>query len=98
MTPNFGQGGCVAVEDAAVLARCLSKYADAPAALRAYESRRRTRAARIASYSRLYGAVGQWQSKAATRLRARMLSLVPESFGRMLLSLVFDYDAYEAEI
>jgi 2-polyprenyl-6-methoxyphenol hydroxylase-like FAD-dependent oxidoreductase len=94
MTPNFGQGGCIAIEDAAVLARCLTKYSDAEQALRLYESRRRARAARVASYSRLYGAVGQWQSSAATGLRARILSSVPESVGRRLLSLVFDYDAY----
>ncbi|HVF43221.1 MAG TPA: FAD-dependent monooxygenase [Pyrinomonadaceae bacterium] len=98
MTPNLGQGGCVAIEDAAVLARCLAKYADARAALRAYESARRTRAARVASYSRRYGVFGQWQSPAATRLRARLLSYVPESAGRRLLSLIFDYDAYGVEI
>lgn len=98
MTPNLGQGGCVAIEDAAVLARCLAKYADARAALRAYESTRRTRAARVASYSRRYGVFGQWQSPAATRLRARLLSYVPESVGRKLLSLIFDYDACEVEI
>lgn len=98
MTPNLGQGGCVAVEDAAVLARCLAKYSDARAALRAYERVRRTRAARVASYSRLYGVFGQWQSPAATRLRARLLSNVPESVGRRMLSLLFDYDAYEVEI
>lgn len=98
MTPNLGQGGCVAIEDAAVLARCLAKYAGASAALRAYESARRARAARVASYSRLYGVFGQWQSPAATRLRARLLSYVPESAGRRLLSSLFDYDAYEVEI
>ena len=98
MTPNLGQGGCMAIEDAAVLARCLAKYEDAPTALRAYESRRRARAERIARYSRLYGAVGQWESRAATRLRARMLSSVPESVGRKLLSFVFDYDAYGVEV
>jgi 2-polyprenyl-6-methoxyphenol hydroxylase-like FAD-dependent oxidoreductase len=98
MTPNFGQGGCIAIEDAAVLARCLSKYGDAEQALRAYEARRRTRADRVVSYSRRYGAFGQWQSGAATRLRASLLSSVPESFGRRLLSLVFDYDAYRVEV
>jgi 2-polyprenyl-6-methoxyphenol hydroxylase-like FAD-dependent oxidoreductase len=98
MTPNLGQGGCVAVEDAAVLARCLAKYRDVSRALRAYESRRRPRAARVASYSRRYGEVGQWQSGAATRLRAGLLSSVPESIGRRLLSLIFDYDAYAVEV
>jgi 2-polyprenyl-6-methoxyphenol hydroxylase-like FAD-dependent oxidoreductase len=98
MTPNLGQGGCVAVEDAAVLARCLAKYDDTFNALRIYESRRRARAARVVSYSRRYGAFAQWQSSAATRLRARLLSSVPESVGRRLLSLVFDYDAYGVEV
>lgn len=98
MTPNLGQGGCVAVEDAAVLARCLGKYGNVRQALRTYESHRRTRAARITSYSRRYGAFGQWQSSAATRLRARLLSSVPEALGRRLLSLVFDYDAYAVEV
>jgi len=98
MTPNFGQGGCMAIEDAVVLARCLAKYGDARAALRAYEARRRARTARVTRYSLRYGAVGQWQSSAAVRLRAALLSSVPESLGRRLLRLVFDYDAYAAEV
>jgi 2-polyprenyl-6-methoxyphenol hydroxylase-like FAD-dependent oxidoreductase len=98
MTPNFGQGGCIAIEDAAVLARCLKKYKDPHIALRVYESRRSARAARVASYSRRYGVFGQWQSSAAARLRARLLSSVPESVGRRLLSRVFDYDAYGVEV
>ena len=98
MTPNLGQGGCQAVEDAAVLARCLAKYGDVSRALRAYESRRRTRAGRVARYSRLYGAFGQLEGRAATRLRARLLSSVPEAVGRRLLSLIFDYDAYSVDV
>ena len=99
MTPNLGQGGCMAIEDAAVLARCLAKYAaDAGRALRTYAARRRARTARVTLYSRRYGAVGQWQSPWAVRLRAGLLSSVPESAGRRLLGLIFDYDAYEEEV
>jgi len=98
MTPNLGQGGCMAIEDAAVLARCLAKYREASVALRIYESRRRARAESVARYSRLYGAVGQWEGRAATRLRARLLSSVPESLGRRMLGLIFDYDAYGVEV
>jgi 2-polyprenyl-6-methoxyphenol hydroxylase-like FAD-dependent oxidoreductase len=98
MTPNLGQGGCMAIEDAAVLARCLAKYREASAALRIYESLRRARAERVARYSRLYGAVGQWEGRAATRLRARLLSSVPEPVGRRMLGLIFDYDAYAVGI
>ena len=98
MTPNLGQGGCVAIEDAAVLARSLAQYKDVNLALRLYESRRRARAERVVSFSRRYGAFGQLQSRAAAGLRARLLSSVPESVGRKLLSLVFDYDAYQVEV
>jgi 2-polyprenyl-6-methoxyphenol hydroxylase-like FAD-dependent oxidoreductase len=97
-TPNLGQGGCMAIEDAAVLARCLAKYGEADRALRAYEAHRRVRTSRVSRYSLRYGAVGQWQSPASVRLRARLLSSVPESLGRRLLALIFDYNAYATEI
>lgn len=44
MTPHFGQGGCQALEDAAVLTRCLEKTNDPVSGLRNYESRRIGRA------------------------------------------------------
>ena len=98
LTPNLGQGGCMAIEDAAVLARCLAKYDDAALALRAYESHRRARTARVAAYSRRYGAVGQLDGALAVRLRGALMSSVPESVGRRLLRLVFDYDAFGVEV
>ncbi|HZT57700.1 MAG TPA: FAD-dependent monooxygenase [Pyrinomonadaceae bacterium] len=98
LTPNFGQGGCMAIEDAAVLAGCLAKYDDAARALREYGSHRRARTARVARYSLFYGAVGQWEGKTAVRLRAAMLSSVPKSVGRRLIRLVFDYDARSVKI
>lgn len=39
-TPDIGQGGCAAMEDAVVLGDCFSKYQDISAALRHYESLR----------------------------------------------------------
>ncbi|MGB8510384.1 MAG: FAD-dependent monooxygenase [Pyrinomonadaceae bacterium] len=93
LTPNLGQGGCMAIEDAAVLTRCFEKYADVRRALRSYEAHRRTRTATVSSYSRRYGAVGQWSSPRAVRLRGAMLSSIPASVGRKLLRLIFDYDA-----
>jgi 2-polyprenyl-6-methoxyphenol hydroxylase-like FAD-dependent oxidoreductase len=98
VTPNLGQGGCLAIEDAAVLARCLTKYADAARALRSYEAHRRARAARIGRYSSLYGKIGQWQGRAAARLRGSLLSAIPEPVGQRLLRLIFDYDAYAVEV
>jgi 2-polyprenyl-6-methoxyphenol hydroxylase-like FAD-dependent oxidoreductase len=61
-TPNFGQGACQAIEDAAVLADCLTGASDIPAALRSYEACRRDRTAFITKASRRLGAVAQWEN------------------------------------
>ena len=55
MTPYMAQGAASAIEDAAVLARCLegASHEALPQALRRYEATRRPRAARIQSLSHL---------------------------------------------
>ena len=40
MTPDMGQGACQAIEDAVVLADCLTRWSEVAEALRAYESLR----------------------------------------------------------
>ncbi len=103
LTPNLGQGGCLAIEDAAVLARCFEKHvASGPStrtstgvslALRRYESLRFSRTARLARYSRAYGIVGQWHNGWAAGIRDLALSLVPNSATTHFLREIFDYDA-----
>ena len=61
-TPNLGQGGCMAIEDAGLLARCLANYADAGTALRVYEQLRQERTATVTRMSRFYGVIGQWKN------------------------------------
>jgi 2-polyprenyl-6-methoxyphenol hydroxylase-like FAD-dependent oxidoreductase len=46
-TPNLGQGGCMALEDALVLAGCVERDHSLTTALRRYESRRRPRTRHI---------------------------------------------------
>src|SRR5262249_12488296 len=87
LTPNLGQGGCLAIEDGAVLARCIEKYVRngetsepqiaASLALRRFESARRTRTAWFAGFSRAYGVIGQWETRSAVQFRDLGLSLVP---------------------
>jgi 2-polyprenyl-6-methoxyphenol hydroxylase-like FAD-dependent oxidoreductase len=62
ITPNFGQGACLAIEDAAALAKCLRAESDLPAAFRRYELVRRDRTGFIARRSRQIGAIGQWEN------------------------------------
>jgi 2-polyprenyl-6-methoxyphenol hydroxylase-like FAD-dependent oxidoreductase len=104
LTPNLGQGGCLAIEDAAVVARCLKKYAtDAgngkrvdviQSALRRFEALRFSRTATVARFSRLYGIVGQWENQTAVGVRGWLLSTVPPRVVQRLLRWTFDYDAY----
>jgi 2-polyprenyl-6-methoxyphenol hydroxylase-like FAD-dependent oxidoreductase len=97
-TPNLGQGGCLAMEDALILARCFEKYGAIEEALRKYERLRYQRTAALTKYSRYYGAAGQWENIWARRLRRTTLSLVPGSITRRLMQFVFDYDATEHPI
>jgi 2-polyprenyl-6-methoxyphenol hydroxylase-like FAD-dependent oxidoreductase len=97
-TPNLGQGGCMAIEDAMVLARCFEKYGATELALRAYERVRYSRTANITMLSRLYGDIGQWESSTATWLRSKTFSMLPTAVIRRLLRIVFDYDAASVRI
>jgi len=104
ITPNLGQGGCLAIEDAAILARCLKKYASADkqsgvtSALRKFEALRFARAASVRRYSRIYGVVGQWENSLAVGLRRVALSSVPAKLTERVLRSLFDYDAYAVSI
>ena len=92
-TPNLGQGGCLAMEDALVLSRCLEKYGETEAALRRYEQLRRQRTTAVSQYSLYYGRVGQWENVFARGLRRSALSLLPEALAQRLMQIVFDYEA-----
>jgi len=100
LTPNLGQGGCLAIEDAAVLARCFEKYSAngnsnaASLALRRYETLRHSRTAWVARFSRTYGIIGQLENALASRTRDLFLSLVPKQLTTRFLRGIFDYDAY----
>lgn len=97
-TPNLGQGGCLAIEDAIVLARCFEKYGANEIALREYERCRYSRTAAVTKYSRYYGRVGQWENVFARGLKKSVLALVPEAVLQRVMQLVFDYDATTAPI
>lgn len=71
MTPNLGQGGCVALEDAVVLARCVSAAVNGPGTttiadgLAEYERIQSTRARKVAIKSFVVGVGGQASVPAA---------------------------------
>lgn len=93
MTPNMGQGGGQAVEDAVVLARCLATEAALPAALARYEALRVPRANGFVTRSRRLGEVGQWENPLACWLRARIFRLTPQSSIRSNLRRALTFTA-----
>jgi 2-polyprenyl-6-methoxyphenol hydroxylase-like FAD-dependent oxidoreductase len=97
-TPNLGQGGCQAIEDALVLARCFEKYGTSEQALRTYERLRHKRTATLTRMSRMYGAVGQLENVWARALRRMSLSLVPETLAQRAMQVVFNYDATKVRV
>ncbi len=78
-TPNMGQGACMAIESALVLADCLQKNTSYAAAFAAYERRRQPRTAAITHNSWRIGQIGQWENPLLCQLRNGIMKLTPES-------------------
>ncbi|UQA59556.1 FAD-dependent monooxygenase [Polyangium aurulentum] len=77
MTPNLGQGGCQAIEDAVVLAECLSRNGELPGALAAYEARRMARANGMVTRAYELGRMMQWQNPLLCAVRDVGLRMTP---------------------
>ena len=75
MTPNLGQGACQAIEDAVVLAKCLTAEGasgDVATALRAYEAARKGRTASMMMRAWGIGLTGRMKNPVAVQLRDRI--------------------------
>ncbi|MCB0587985.1 MAG: FAD-dependent monooxygenase [Phaeodactylibacter sp.] len=79
-TPNMGQGACQAIEDAFLLASCLS---DSPlqAAFYEYQKLRKPKADAIVRQSRRLGRIAQLNNPALGFLRNRLMAMVPSSIA-----------------
>jgi salicylate hydroxylase len=90
MLPFLAQGGAMAIEDAAVLAGCLARHSENPAAgLRLYEGLRRGRTARAQHHARRNGRVYHLRGPAAF---ARDLALAVLGGSRLLGRYDWLYD------
>ena len=82
MTPYLGQGACMAIEDAVVLAAACARAADVPTALAEYDRRRRPRTQSVARASRVVGRVGhKLRNPVAVAVRDAAMRAVPASIG-----------------
>ncbi|MCZ4083346.1 FAD-dependent monooxygenase [Streptomyces antarcticus] len=92
MTPNLGQGGCQAVEDAVVLAHLLSGAAASgvPAALAAYSAARRARTDALRVRSRRAGRVAALSHPLAVAVRDLAVRATPAGVARRAMDDLFD--------
>ncbi|MFJ9688581.1 FAD-dependent monooxygenase [Streptomyces bacillaris] len=79
MTPNLGQGGCQAIEDAVVLAHLLAGDTAVPAALAAYTEARRGRTTRISRRSRRMGDLARLSHPVAVSVRNFAVRATPSA-------------------
>jgi len=92
-TPNLGQGGSMALEDALVLAKCISREPCMETALRRYEQLRRVRTRHIQHRSLWMGHIGQWQNRAAVAGRRVVTRLLPAALFEHNLRRVYSYES-----
>lgn len=92
-TPNLGQGACMALEDAVVLAKCLAGDGEIAESLRRYESLRFKRTEMITLDSKRVGQVGQMENPFVVALRTIGVKLMPSAFMERRHRLYYSFDA-----
>ena len=78
-TPNMGQGACMAIEDAAILANAIAKYPTVEEAFIAFEKKRIQRTTSIVKNSWQLGRVAQLENRWLIKARNALLRLTPPS-------------------
>jgi salicylate hydroxylase len=98
MLPFMAQGSCQAIEDAVVLARCLSDVgtSDAVSALRRYEAVRQGRTAQVQTSSLMNRDLFHMVDGQEQRDRDMIFSITPP--GMSILDWVYEYDALAVAI
>lgn len=90
MTPNLGQGGAQAVEDAYALARQFAQTASIADALKNYERIRIPKVRSIVKTSRALGKIAHWQNPLAQWARNTALRWTPRSIQQKQLESLYD--------
>ena len=81
MTPNLGQGGGQAVEDAVVLGHLIKRDGPTATTLRAYELARRRRANMFVRRSYSYGQLAHWRGAVTSFGRDLMIRAMPRALA-----------------
>src|SRR5688572_7718092 len=87
-TPNMGQGACMAIEDAAILANTISDSQSVEQAFAAFERKRIHRTTTIVNESWQLGRVAQWENRLLISLRNTLLQLTPSSVAEKQIRFI----------
>jgi 2-polyprenyl-6-methoxyphenol hydroxylase-like FAD-dependent oxidoreductase len=79
MTPDIGQGGGAALEDAVVLTHALTHAPDIPTALGRFDQLRRRRTQRMVRLAAVTSRVAQWKHPALVAIRNSVVRTLPPS-------------------
>jgi 2-polyprenyl-6-methoxyphenol hydroxylase-like FAD-dependent oxidoreductase len=92
-TPFLGQGACMALEDALVVARLLAATDDIPSALRSFAAQRKARTAWIQGFARRMGAWYHAPSMLARYGRDISMVVMPDVMLNKQMEKVINYEA-----
>ncbi|MCK0132646.1 FAD-dependent monooxygenase [Flavobacteriaceae bacterium F08102] len=97
-TPNLGQGGCIAIEGAYLLAKCINKYGLSPKAYEVYEKYQFPRSKEIVNESLKLGKIGQISNPILIALRNVLFKITPSSIAMRMIDKYFSYRVTELKI
>ncbi|HEX6226886.1 MAG TPA: FAD-dependent monooxygenase [Chryseolinea sp.] len=87
-TPNMGQGACLAIEDAAILANTIANSHAVESAFVDFEKKRIQRTTKIVNESWQLGRLAQLENKWLISLRNILLRLTPESVAEKQIKFI----------
>jgi 2-polyprenyl-6-methoxyphenol hydroxylase-like FAD-dependent oxidoreductase len=80
-TPNLGQGGCQAVEDAYVIVKCLKENSSTQKAFESYQTIRYAKAIHVVNMSWKFGKMTNLDNPIFQSLRNALMRMMPESMA-----------------
>ena len=89
-TPNMGQGACLAIEDAVILASVLDSSYTVEEAFNVFTQKRIHRTTTIVNNSWQLGRIAQWENPVMIKLRNLLLRMTPPSMAERQIKFLLD--------
>ncbi len=89
-TPNMGQGACLAIEDAVILANTIESSQSVEEVFQLFERKRIKRTTTIVNGSWRLGRIAQWENPILIKLRDSLLRLTPPSIAENQIKFIMN--------